>query len=224
MATIQKPIVDTIIEPKLELIDKIRGETLDEIAIYLENRDIEFGYLPDFLVDPQAYPGNKITGLKQITERFLDLTISKYYKQIQAEGLTVKFVINTVRKNLVQGGWDVKRHSNITMALGESKSPSPLLEFNRRVSPRLLIVKNKDRKVRSKPKSISKKKTIKIKTSKTGRKGFCDYCGARAKNRASGNMVHINITQNPSHHRFCSRDCKTEWIHTLLNNKRSQEG
>lgn len=104
MATIQKQTRDqeNIVDNHLWLINDVKGETLKEVAIYLRNRGIPFGYLPDFLKNPGTYPGNKITGLKQITERFLNIIISKYYKKIQAEGLPVKFVYNLIMKILFQ--------------------------------------------------------------------------------------------------------------------------
>lgn len=104
MATIQKQAFnrDNIVDNHLWLINDVKGETLKKIAIYLNNRGIPFGYLPDFLNSPDLYPGNKITGLKEIVERFLDLSISKYYFKIQAEGLPVKFVFQTIMKILFQ--------------------------------------------------------------------------------------------------------------------------
>ena len=105
MATIQeKDFQHNIVDNHLWLINDIKGETLKEIAIYLKNRSIPFGYLPDFLKSPNLYPGNKITGLKDIVERFLNLTISKYYFKIQAERLPVKFVYNLIMKILFQEG------------------------------------------------------------------------------------------------------------------------
>jgi hypothetical protein len=103
MVTIQKQTSyqENIVDNHLWLINDVKGETLKEVAIYLKNRGIPFGYLPDFLKNPGTYPGNKITGLKQITERFLNITISKYYKK-KAERLPVKFVFQTIMKILFQ--------------------------------------------------------------------------------------------------------------------------
>jgi len=180
------------------------------------------------LKNPSSYPGNKITGLKQITERFLDLTVSKYYKKIQQEKLSVKFVINTVRANLFQGGRDVKRNQNITMVKrggdGARKAISPSRTDE---PPRLLIVKNKGRKVR--PKSKPKKKITKVKTFKFYKedaelRGSCAYCGDYIKIRYTSNFIHVNIDQNPAHHYFCSKECKINWISALLEKKKIAGG
>jgi len=229
MVIIQKQAFsqDNIVDNHLWLLNIILGETLEEIAIYLHNRGIKFGHLPDFLVDPQMYPGNKITGLKQISEKFLQDIVSNHYFQIQSEGLPVKFVYRTLIRALFQKGMDFTPTSQITMAIGGSKSPSPLLERNRRVSPRLLIKENKDQNIKSrsksKSKSKSKNKITPIINVNKGRKGFCAYCGAKAKFRTTGNTTHINISQTPSHHYFCSKECKNSWIFAL-NEEISREG
>ena len=227
MATIPKPIVDTFVGPKRDLIDQIRNETLDEIDNFLKNMNVTFDYLPDFLLNPAIYPG-KIIGLKQIIERFLSVTISKYYFKIQQEKLSVKFVINTVRANLFQGGWDGKRFKNITMATRggddarKAISPSRIDE-----PPRSLPLKNKIHKIKSKPKPKSKKRAPKIKAFKVYRevaelRGSCKYCGANIKIRHTSNFVHVNICQNPARYHFCSKECKINWIFGL-NEKKSQE-
>jgi len=95
---------DNIVDNHLWLINDVKGETLKRIAIYLKNLRVPFGYLPNFINNPDLYPGNKITGLKDIVERFLDLSISKYYFEIQAERLPVKFVYDTIMKLIFQEG------------------------------------------------------------------------------------------------------------------------
>lgn len=222
MATIQKS-VNNLVEPKIDLFDWIRGETLNEIAIYLKNRDIRFDYLPDFLENPAIYPG-KIIGLKQIIERFLNKIISKHFKAIQAEGLPIKYVIDNVKKNFFQGGWSVKKYQNITMANGGGDDARKALSTSRIDEPlRLLPVKNKVHKVKSKPKP--KKRGPKTKTIKKGKIGAklnqCDYCGANARLI----KIHVNICQNPTRHHFCSDKCKRSWIFGLnqINKKISQE-
>lgn len=220
MATTQKQtlnrdnnVADTFIESKLDLIDQIRGETLNEIAIYLKNRNIHFDYLPDFLENPIGYPG-KITGLKDIIERFLDKTISKCYKEIQTEGLPIKFVIDNVRKNLFQGGWDIKRYSNITMATREGDNAQKTVSASRiDEPPRLLPLKNKVYKTKSEPKKkITKVKSFKFHKEDAKLRALCDYCGVYIKIRTTNNFNHINICQNPKNHYFCSKECKINWI------------
>ena len=208
-----------------DLFNTILEQTLKEIASFLKNRDIEFGHLPDFLINPHAYPGNKITGLKLISEKFLQDIISKYYFKIQAQGLPVKFVYHTIRENLFQGGWDVNRIFNITMATkGEDDARKAVSTSRINEPPRLLIVKNKAPKVRVKSKSnkISKKKKKQVRTYGKSKRGLCEYCGANAKPRPTRSTTHINITQNPTHHRFCSKECKIAWIFGL-NETISQE-
>ena len=229
MATIPKPVVDTFVGPKRDLIDQIRNETLDEIDSFLKKIQIPFNYLPDFLKNPNWYPGNKITGLKNIIERFLEKTISKYYFKIQQENLSVKFVINTVRANLFQGDRYVKRFKNITMATRGGDDARKVINPSRiDEPPRLTLLKNKVHKAKSKPKP--KKRAPKIKTFKVYRedvelRGSCAYCGAYIKIRHTSNFIHINICQNPARHHFCSRECKINWIFGLneINKKTSQE-
>jgi hypothetical protein len=221
--TLIQKSVNNLIGPKIDLFDWIRGETLNEIAIYLKNRNIPFDNLLDFLENPAIYPG-KIIGLKQIIERFLNKTISKHFKTIQAEGLSIKFVLNMVRKNLFQGGWSVKKYQNIAMAnrggddARKALSPSRIDE-----PPRLLHIKNKAPKAKLKPKPKkrgSKAKSIK-KAKISAKLNQCDYCGSNARLI----KIHINICQNPARHRFCSDDCKRSWIFGLIeiNEKISQE-
>ena len=225
MTLIQKSVVNNLVEPKIDLFDWIRGETLNEIAIYLKNRNIHFDYLLDFLESPAIYPGKTI-GLKQIIERFLNLTISKHYKTIQAEGLPIKYVIDNVRKNLFQEGWSFNRDLNITMATRggddarKAISPSRIDE-----PPRSLPLKNKVHRAKSKPKP--KKRVPKIKAFKVYRedaelRGLCKHCGANIKIRYTSNFVHVNICQNPARYHFCSKECKINWIFGL-NEKTSQE-
>ena len=225
MATIPKPIVDTFVGPKRDLIDRIRDETLAEIDNFLKNMNITFDYLPDFLLNPAIYPG-KIIGLKQIIERFLNVTISKYYFKVQQEKLSVKFVINTVRANLFQGDRYVKRFKNITMATRGEDDARKAINPSRIDEPlRSLPIKNKAHRAKSKPKP--KKRGPKVKTIKTYRedvelRGSCAYCGAYIKIRHTSNFIHVNICQNSTHHHFCSKECKINWIFSL-NEKKSQE-
>ena len=223
MTLIQKSVVNNLVEPKIDLIDQIRDETLDEIGNFLKKIQIPFNYLPDFLKNPNWYPGNKITGLKNIIERFLEKTISKYYFKIQQEKLSVKFVINTVRTNLFQGDRYVKRFKNITMATRggddarKAISPSRIDE-----PPRLSPIKNKAHRAKSKPKP--KKRGPKIKAFKVYRedaklRGSCAYCGAYIKIRHTSNFIHVNICQNPRKHYFCSKECKINWIFAPLEKK-----
>ena len=234
MATIQKQDLqcDNIVDVHLWLIDQIREETLDAIANYLKNMNIPFDCLPDFLENPIIYPGKTI-GLKQIIERFLNLTISKYYKEIQAEGLPIKFVINTIRENLFQGGWNINRYSNITVATRGGNDARKAVSVSRiDEPPRLISIKKKVHKAKSKlkpKKRVPKIKTIKkgkVKTPNICKEGTkinqCDYCGDYIKIRYTSNFIHINICQNPKYHHFCSKECKISWIFGL-NEKRSQE-
>ena len=223
MATIQKQSFnrDNIIDIHHWLIDQIREETLDAIANYLKNMNIPFGFLPDFLKNPDLYPGNKITGLKDIIERFLNLSISKHYFKIQAEGLPIKFVINTIRENLFQGGWDINRDLNITMAIREGDAVRKDVSASRTDEPpRLLSFKKKVRKAKLKPKKRGPK-VISFKFPKEGAKlrGSCDYCKAYIKIRYTSNFIHVNICQNPKNHYFCSKECKTNWIFAPLERK-----
>jgi hypothetical protein len=213
--------VNNIIGPKIDLFDWIRGETLDEIAAFLKNMNIPFDCLPDFLENPIIYPGKTI-GLKQIIERFLNLTISKYYKEIRAEGLPIKFVINTIRENLFQGGWNINRYSNITVATREGDDARKAVSASRIDEPhRLSPVKNKIPKTKSKLKP--KKRDPKVKTIKkvkiSAKPNQCDYCGAYIKIRYTSNFIHINICQNPKYHHFCSKECKISWIFAPVEKK-----
>ena len=222
MATIQKRNLQcsNIVDAHIWLIDQIREETLDAIANYLKNMNIHFDYLPDFLENPIIYPG-KTVGLKQIIERFLDKTISKYYKKIQVEGLPIKFVIDNVRKNLFQGGWDIRRYSDIMVATRGGGGARKALSASRTDEPpRLLSFKKKVRKAKLKPKKRGPK-VISFKFPKEGAKlrGSCDYCGGYIKIRYTSNFSHVNICQNPKNHYFCSKECKINWISTLLERK-----
>jgi len=200
------------------LFNNLLGETFEEIATYLKNRKIKFDYLPNFLINPMSYPGNKITGLKQISEKFLQDIVSQHYFEIQANGLPVKFVYRTLIRALFQKGMEFTPTSQITMATrGEGDARKAVSTSRIDEPPRLLIKKNKARKGRSKSKSklISKKEIISLKLSKTGKRGSCAYCSARIRCRANRNTTHINITQTPTHHYFCSKKCKIEWIFAL---------
>lgn len=199
----------------------VRGVTLKKIGDYFENRDIFVGDLLDYLKKPAIYYGKSI-GLKQIIEHFLNISVSKYYKEIQTEGLSIKYVINTVKRNLTQGGWDVKRYSNLIMASEDRVNTQKVVSTSEvDETPRLLIVKNNGHKVRlkSKPKIPSKKKGKEVKAYRKGRKALCAHCGANVKRRVVKDTTHINIFQNPTHHRFCSKECKTAWIYALSNKK-----
>ena len=233
IANIQNPADYTSIEPKLELIDRIREETLDVISNYLKKMGAPFDDLPAYLRKPAIYHGTSI-GLKQITEWFIDLTISKYYKKIQKKKLTIKYVINAVRENILQGGWDPKRHSNIILATRGVNKPQKVVNTNEKdEAPRSLIVKNNGHKIESKSNSniIAKKKKKPIVRKKAAekkepttekkpiKKGSCEYCSGKVKFRANRNNIHINISQNPAHHRFCSKECKTMWIYDLINGR-----
>ena len=213
MTLIQKPIANLLVEPKIDLFDWIRRETLDEIDNFLKKIKIPFDCLPDFLEKPIIYPGKSV-GINQIIERFLNLTISKHYKEIQAERLPVKFVINSVKESLFQGGWDVKRDSNIMVATRGGDDARKAINTSRiDEPPRLLLVKNKVHKAKSKPKP--KKRGPKVKTIKkvkiSAKPNQCDYCDAYIKTR----KIHVNIRQNPKTHYFCSKECKINWIFGL---------
>lgn len=221
--------VNNIIGPKIDLFDWIRGETLDEIAAFLEKMKVPFAYLPDLLQKPDIYPGKTI-GLEQIIERFLNVTISRHYKIIQDKGLPIKFVLNMVRKNLFQGGWSVNRYSIITMATRRGDDAQKDI-FTSRIDepPRLISIKKKVHKAKSKPKPkkrVPKVKTIKkgkVKTPNICKEGTkinqCDYCGAYIKIRYTSNFIHVNICQNPKTHYFCSKECKINWIFAPLEKK-----
>ena len=209
---------ENIIENHPDLFNTILEQTLKEIASFLKNRDIEFGHLPDFLINPMRYPGNKITGLRQISEKFLQDIISKDYFKIQAQGLPVKFVYHSLIKALFQKGMEFNKTSQITMATkGEDDARKAVSTSRINEPPRLLIVKNKAPKVRVKSKSnkISKKKKKQVRTYGKSKRGLCEYCGANAKPRPTRSTTHINITQNPTHHYFCSNECKIAWIFGL---------
>ena len=198
----------------------VRDATLKKIGDYFENRSIPVGNLLDYLKKPPIYYG-KSTGLKQIIERFIDLAVSKYIEEIRAKGLSIKYIINTVKKNLLQDGWDIKRYSNIIMVAYKKKikggdDARKVVSTNRiDEPPRLLVVKNNGHKVRpkSKPKIPSKKKGKEVKTYRKGRKALCAHCGANVKRRIANETTHINIGQKPSRRYFCSKKCKTEWIY-----------
>ena len=228
MATIQKQTFNqnNIVDDHLWLIDQIREETLQKIGGFFDSINIEFGDLLKFLKNPVIYPGKTI-GLEQIIERFLNVTISNYYKKIQTEGLPIKFLINTVRENLFQGSWNVKRDLNITMATRGGNDARKALSTSRiDEPPRLISIKNKTYKAKSKQKPKKRsKRSVKIKVPMKDKRrdisNQCDYCGAYVKTR----KTHINICQNPPHHHFCSKECKISWIFGLneINEKISQE-
>lgn len=90
------------IEDKLDIIDKIRGETLQKTALYLKKCAIPFGYLIDFLNNPVHYPG-KHNGTRIIFERFLTEVVSQNYVKIQQSNMTIKFVLDTVFKQIFRG-------------------------------------------------------------------------------------------------------------------------
>ena len=75
-------------------------------------------------------------------------------------------------------------------------------------APRLSVVKNNGHKVESKSNSniIAKKEKKQVKIRKKGKKGSCEYCSGNVKFRANRNIIHINISQNPTHHYFCSKE------------------
>jgi len=93
---------DKILELKINLIERIKGETLQEIALYLRNRKISFNYLPTFLKSPINYPGG-INGTQLITEKFLKDVISKHYHKIQQEDMQIKFVYDEILR-IIFGG------------------------------------------------------------------------------------------------------------------------
>jgi len=216
IANIQKPVDYNSVEPKLELIDLVREATLKNIDDYFKNRGILIDNLLDYLKKPTIYHGTSI-GLKQIIEWFIDKSVSKYYKKIQTKGLSIKYVINTIRENLFQGGWEVKRRSNIIITSREINNSQEVINTVKiNDTPRLLITQNKDHKVRPRPKPKSKipsKGKIKEVKNERGRKRLCEYCGSNIRRRVANEILHINIGQNPTHHYFCSKECKTEWIY-----------
>lgn len=214
---------ENIVDDHLWLLNTVLGETLTEIALYLKNRHIQFGDLLEFLRNPQSYPGNKITGLQQISEKFLQDIVSKYYFEIQANKLPVKFVYNKIIKALFQKGTTFPATSHITMTIrGGDDTRKAVCTSRIDELPRLSKRKNNGYKKKLKSKSKSKNKIIPVKISKTGIRGSCAYCSARAKFRPNGNTTHINISQTPSHHYFCSKECKNAWIF-VLNEEISQE-
>ena len=226
ITNIQKPVDYNCVEPKLELIDLVREATLKKIGDYFKNRGILIDDLSNYLRKPTIYHG-KSTGLNQIIEWFVDLAVSEYIEEIKTVGLSIKYVINTVKENLFQGGWNVKRRSNIIMAIGGVYNTKKVVSTSEvDETSRLLIVKNNGHKVRLKSKSKSKSKIPskkKRKEVKSGRKHLCKQCGVNIKCRAVKGTTHINISQNPTHHRFCSKECKTAWIYDLLNKKSNPE-
>ena len=42
----------------------------------------------------------------------------------------------------------------------------------------------------------------------------CDNCG-RGLNKHTKTRVHINRAQDPSHHFFCSDECKNNWCYAI---------
>lgn len=96
------PIANNILEPKLEIIEQIKGETLQEIAQFLRKRGIHFGIITEYLRNPVNYPGNS-QAIKLIVEKYLIDTISNYYFQIQQEKLPINYVIKTIMKMIFRG-------------------------------------------------------------------------------------------------------------------------
>jgi len=93
---------ENILESKVNLIERIKGETLQGVALYLRNRNISFNYLPNFLKAPGNYPGN-LQGPQLITEKFLTDIISKNYFKIQQEDMQIKFVYDEIMRILFGG-------------------------------------------------------------------------------------------------------------------------
>ncbi len=86
-----------IMESKVNLIERIKGETLQGVALYLRNRNINFNYLPNFLKIPTNYPGNS-NDPQLITEKVLKDVISKNYFKIQQEDMQIKFVYDEIMR------------------------------------------------------------------------------------------------------------------------------
>ena len=93
---------DNILESKDNLIERIKEEALQEIALYLRNRNISFKYLPNFLKNPINYPGS-LNGTQLITEKFLKDVISRHYFKIQQEAMEIKFVYDEIMR-IIFGG------------------------------------------------------------------------------------------------------------------------
>jgi len=78
-----------ILEKKLSLIDLIYSETLESIAVYLQNREIIYGNnLIEYLRNPEPYPGDPSL-IKTIVIHNINLIISDHYHDLQREGLFV---------------------------------------------------------------------------------------------------------------------------------------
>lgn len=93
---------ESILESKLDIINKVKGETLLSVASYLRRCDIQFTYLITFLNNPYNYPGSS-NGIKLIVEKFLGDVISQYYFQIQQENMQIKFVYDEIMKYIFRG-------------------------------------------------------------------------------------------------------------------------
>ena len=94
---------DMILEQKISLIEQIRGETLQGVALFLNKHSIYFN--PDlikFLNNPIGYPGIPYN-LPQIVTKFLNDAISHQYFKIQGIDLPIKFVYDTILKQIFRG-------------------------------------------------------------------------------------------------------------------------
>lgn len=93
-----------ILEGKLDLIDKIRGDVLYRTSIYLINLKIPFeNTILHFIRNPKHYPG-QIHNIFLIIQKFLDDVISENYTEIQAHDLTIKFVSKIIMRQLFKRG------------------------------------------------------------------------------------------------------------------------
>ncbi len=100
MATIKRKVDYNPIEQQLDVLDKVKRETMQNVAIFLRNRGIKFGYLPDFIKNPPIYIGNKETGMKEIFSKFLNDALSHHYREIQSVGLQLKYIYHILMKEM----------------------------------------------------------------------------------------------------------------------------
>lgn len=94
---------ELLLEQKLYLIDQVRGETLQGVAIFFRKCDIKVN--PDlitFLNNPVGYPGI-LCNLPLIITKFLKDAISHHYFKIQRVDLQIKFVYDTILKQIFRG-------------------------------------------------------------------------------------------------------------------------
>lgn len=102
-AKILLPKQKSLLEEQSDLMYKIKGETLEKIAIFF-NR---FGYyfkddILTFLNNPIIYHG-KPDQLELIVKEFLGKIISDYYHELQGHTLPIKNVYDSIFNQIFRG-------------------------------------------------------------------------------------------------------------------------